>query len=451
MSYSNGKISRVNGHSEKHAESYQDPVQEFVRRLKAGGWEPRPISNEMWESLCPAHAILGEHYKKNLQVKTGEDGRCLVHCFARNCKIEDIVRAVGMEVFQLFPAKDKGVNHVTNGSVDTRPRFESPREASERFVRDFGEPTVYKYDSSFWILRFTTGNGKDIKPVSRNERGWAVCDPAKSNLPLYNLKTLKELPDGATVWVVEGEKCVDIMSRLGIPATTSCHGSGAAKKSDWSPLARFRVILNPDNDSPGEDYARAVAGILGALPKPPEIRYVRFSNLPSAGDIEQHLENCAGFDDVAIREDLERLASEADLLPRTPKIEAVTLADIKVLMGDTSRFLSNQFMIRHHVNILYAKEKVGKTHVALDICRRIYHGLEWPNGEPPTFPVGTRTLWVCGDRHQDEVLERGEMMGIPLDAIILNSTKGDEYGSLDLDDSGNRERLDMLCTESIPV
>ena len=42
------------------------------------------------------------------------------------------------------------------------------------------------------------------------------------------------------------------------------------------------------------------------------------------------------------------------------------------------------------------------------------------------------------------------MTGIPLDAIILNSTKGDEYGSLDLDDSGNRERLDMLCAEYHP-
>lgn len=451
MSHSSKNGYSVNGYPKKHVERYQDPVREFVNRLESGGWEPRPTSSGMWESFCPAHSTRGESRNRSLQVNTGDDGRCLLHCFGNDCRLEDIAGSVGMEVTQLFPKKDEPMNYGSNG--DHRRRFGSARDATSHLVSEFGEPEVYRYTPDFWILRFSTKDGKDIRPVSRTDSGWAICDPSKTGLPLYNLKALRDLPDGSTVWVVEGEKCVEIFRRLGIPATTSCHGSKAASKTDWSPLARFKVVLNPDNDSPGEDYARAVAGILGALPKPPEVRFVRFANLPPSGDIEQHLENCGGFDDAAIREDLERMVAESspETLPGKPEIEVITLRDIKNLIGEGGRFLSKNFMVKHHLNALGAQEKVGKTHLALDICRRIYFAQEWPNGDPASFAAGTRTLWIPGDRHHDEVMERGEAMGVPPEAFILNGQKNDEFGGINLDDPENLSRLDQLCQENRPA
>ena len=199
--------------------------------------------------------------------------------------------------------------------------------------------------------------------------------------------------------MVEGEKCVDILwKRFKIPAVTSSHGNGSAKKTEWSPLGRFRVVLNPDNDEAGEKDIEAVAGILGALATPPEVKVVRFANLPPGGDVEQHLENCAGFDDVAIREDLERLVNEAPVMerPTEPRIEAVTLEDIQNLLGDGTRFLCRDFMIRNHLNVLGAKEKTGKTHVGLDLLPQVLRrsrvaergARDVPEGHP--FPLGPR-------------------------------------------------------------
>ena len=48
-------------------------------------------------------------------------------------------------------------------------------------------------------------------------------------------------------------------------ATTSPGGSNAADKADWSPLAKRRVIIWPDNDAAGAKYAREVAAILVGL------------------------------------------------------------------------------------------------------------------------------------------------------------------------------------------
>lgn len=75
--------------------------------------------------------------------------------------------------------------------------------------------------------------------------------------PLYNL------PDVARadrVILVEGEKCADALIRMGIPATTAMNGAKAPiDKTDWRPLSGKAVLIWPDRDAPGWDYAEAAA------------------------------------------------------------------------------------------------------------------------------------------------------------------------------------------------
>ncbi len=54
--------------------------------------------------------------------------------------------------------------------------------------------------------------------------------------PLMNLPELTNLPDGAWVYIVEGESCFDAARAIGLVATTSAGGSKAAAKTDWSVL-----------------------------------------------------------------------------------------------------------------------------------------------------------------------------------------------------------------------
>lgn len=65
---------------------------------------------------------------------------------------------------------------------------------------------------------------------------------------------------------VEGEKCAQALIDAGIVATTAMHGANApVEKTDWSPLAGKAVLIWPDRDKPGWEYAdRASQAILQA-------------------------------------------------------------------------------------------------------------------------------------------------------------------------------------------
>jgi hypothetical protein len=86
-------------------------------------------------------------------------------------------------------------------------------------------------------------------------------------LPLYGLTELNGRPD-ASVVVVGGEKSVDAAKKV-FPfsvVVTSPGGSNAAMKADWTPLAgRSRVVIWPDLDALGFNYATTVADLLGDL------------------------------------------------------------------------------------------------------------------------------------------------------------------------------------------
>ena len=75
--------------------------------------------------------------------------------------------------------------------------------------------------------------------------------------PLYG-----QGPADGDVLVVEGEKTADAAATM-FPnhrVVTSACGSSQSGKSDWSSLKCRNVIISPDNDAPGRQYALAVAG-----------------------------------------------------------------------------------------------------------------------------------------------------------------------------------------------
>jgi AAA domain len=70
---------------------------------------------------------------------------------------------------------------------------------------------------------------------------------------------------------------------------------------------------------------------------------------------------------------------------------------------NAGQFIWPNWIVCAHFTLLSSDPKIGKTHFALDLARRLWFGLPWPDGQTPTLPAGTATLWVCGDRHQDEL------------------------------------------------
>jgi hypothetical protein len=124
------------------------------------------------------------------------------------------------------------------------------------------------------IVPFFKRKGSDFTPgIDLNPR------------PLFGLDKLAAQPKDKAVFIVEGEKAAAALQGLGFCVITSLGGSQAASKADWTPLCGFKLVyLLPDQDEPGEHYARDVYRALMALESPPAVKVVRLSGLMPGGD-----------------------------------------------------------------------------------------------------------------------------------------------------------------------
>jgi len=119
---------------------------------------------------------------------------------------------------------------------------------------------VYRYDPP--------GRKKEFRPWDARRRKMAPPEPR----PLYNQPGLAT---AAQVVLVEGEKCAQALIDAGFVATTAMHGANApVDKTDWSPLSGKAVLVWPDRDKPGWEYAvQAAQAILSAGAKSCHILY----------------------------------------------------------------------------------------------------------------------------------------------------------------------------------
>ena len=95
-----------------------------------------------------------------------------------------------------------------------------------------------------------------------------------------------------------------------------------------------------------------------------------------------------------------------------------TAADIRCLMAQI-RWDWDGWIPKARIIGIASLEGVGKTRFLLDLARRIYLRLCWPDGQPATFPAGTKTVWLCADGHQDEIAEALPLFGLPDEAIVF--------------------------------
>lgn len=179
---------------------------------------------------------------------------------------------------------------------------------------------VYRFDSDK-IDPETGKPSKEFRPVGRTPSGWVNGDAHLKPYPLYHLP---DLADAELVVISEGEKATDAVKALGLVATTSAHGAGAADRSDWAPLAGKTVAILPDADEKGECYAYEVRGILDGLDPWPTIKVVNLPGLGPKGDAFDWVQ--AG----GTRDELLRLIAEApalDPLESPPSRRPVIICD----------------------------------------------------------------------------------------------------------------------------
>ena len=167
-----------------------------------------------------------------------------------------IARSHQIDVRSDFPQVMKRARELTGRASPTPPK----KARKEALLDDLGPATakwdyftadgrliacVYRYDPP--------GRRKEFRPWCATRKKMVPPDPR----PLYNQP---RMATAETVMLVEGEKCAQALIDLGVVATTAMHGAHAPiEKTDWSPLAGKYVVIWPDRDKPGWDYAMAAA------------------------------------------------------------------------------------------------------------------------------------------------------------------------------------------------
>ena len=269
--------------------SGHDPVALVLSKLEkvkrvSGGYMAR----------CPSH----DDRRASLSIRRGADGRVLLHCHA-GCSFEQNIAALDIDVADTF----------ASGSLNA----EKPSiVATYSYCDEAGKPLYQKvrfYPKDFRQRR-TDGQGGWAYALSagwyefkdwgikagwykvKNLNGSYAEDPdqkphagarwfGKARRVLLGLDEIKKLPPGSMVFIVESEKTVDRLKREGLNVTTS-GGANSWRDGFSENLRGFDLVILPDNDRGGRDYARAVA--LSCFGEASRIRILELDGLKEKQD-----------------------------------------------------------------------------------------------------------------------------------------------------------------------
>ena len=213
---------------------------------------------------CPSH----DDRRASLSIGEGANGRALLHCFA-GCETEGVLRAVGLSPADLMPPREEPR---VNQGTDVRGRI-----AATYDYRNERSELLYQ------VVRFEPKDFRQRRPAGDGWT-WSLGDIRRV---LYRLPELLAGQSDATVFIVEGEKDVDALARLGLLATTNAGGAGKWRTEYTEALRSRHVVVLPDNDEPGRRHAEQVTEALASVTA--TVKIVELPGLPSKGDASDWL------------------------------------------------------------------------------------------------------------------------------------------------------------------
>jgi hypothetical protein len=211
--------------------------------------------------LAPGPGHSGKDRSLSIKLSDQAPGGFLVHSFSDDDPIRcrDYVRQkLGLPPWQ--PGRN-GKSHDGGGGTGSRGGCDRHE------TWDVREATVvYDYRNAEGMLvhqiaRFEDGVGNKTfrQKWPDGNNGWVSKKPKGFRYVPYRLPELMDHDRTIPTLIVEGEKDVDNLRKIGITATTNAGGAG-----NWRPelneyFRAFDVVIVPDNDDAGRKHAQRVA------------------------------------------------------------------------------------------------------------------------------------------------------------------------------------------------
>ena len=336
--------------------------------------------------------------------------------------------------------------------------LETPKQAARRLMsyklKEGFEPNgLYTYHDCqanplYWRIRLNnphTGD-KAIRPMRLANNKYELKEPLfTEGKPLYNLHLIAKETE-QTVFIVEGEKCADALVKLGFIATTS-GGATSAKDANWQILAGRNVVLWPDNDEAGIQYAKDVTVKLVSLNANINQIDIVALGLPSKGDcVDWMVQFQKANNKTATNADIEVLShlNEVVQAPARDYLKvrgtlastsnyypSVTLQCAADITPEPIHWLWNGWLAKGKLHIFAGAAGTGKTTIAIALAATITLGGRFPDGS--LCPAGSVLIWSGEDSPADTLVPRLMAAGADLNKVhfVGDTTADDEMRAFD--------------------
>lgn len=234
---------------------------------------PKPNGYNSFMVTCPCH----NDSTQSLCI-SDDNGKILLNCFA-GCRAEDITRAIGLSMRDLFQAPQQS---------NKPPK---PASTEYRYGDRLKKIRFYKWNKDKWQKSFCWQHKDDNGSWQKGRGG--------INPPLYKQELLNNIADH-TIYIVEGEKDANTMTdKLGLLAVSAPDGATKGNKGKkWdkrfnSLFTGVNVVIIPDNDEAGKNFASLVANELLTVAHSVKVLDLctEWENLKEKGDITDIYEN----------------------------------------------------------------------------------------------------------------------------------------------------------------
>ena len=323
---------------------------------------------------CPAH----DDHTPSLSISHGNDQPVVLNCHA-GCATSDVLTALDLnwsDISNPFntPAPTPPATYIYT-DADGTPLFRVVRGDNKRFRQQ--HLTV----DGEWI----NGRG-DIEPV------------------LYNLTAVNEaITNGDPIYVVEGEKDADTLTRHGHTATTNPGGAGNFTAAMADALRdASQVIVIGDDDTPGHQHLEHIGELLTQRDIPHTL------HLPKVGkDISE--QEGQGFDPTRVRNYL----PDADTTESDLGLELIDWTTI----NDRPEALIDGLIFPGRWIAFFGKAKCGKSTALLAFSLDIIRGHDTITEESRT---PTPVLYIDAEMGRIDLHERLNEHGIANPADLTN-------------------------------
>ena len=279
-------------------------------------------ANGQWVASCPVpgHGKGNGDKNPSLSIDINDEGKPLFHCHG-GCSQEDVFQTI--RELHLLPELMERPDPLAN--IKPIPRNVLEQEWQ---YQDEDRTTV------FVKQRYKVGEtGKTYRLYKVDADGRRHPSLADARIVPYNLPQLLDAKTaGRNIFLVEGEKAADAITSIGMIATTAHTGAGSWPEAITEYFAGAQVIILPDNDVPGWQYAHKAAQAI--LPIAKSVKVVDLGLQGQGDDAYEFIEAGAGRDKLVALVKAAQIITTVDQVTMPERLNPITNSVVEVTMAE---------------------------------------------------------------------------------------------------------------------